>query len=68
MPNFQRSLSAGDIETPQPVYQFVDTSISGVFDLVKGIPGTLYSVQIDNSLNSLPVFLQIFDNVAPTVG
>ena len=68
MQNFVRSAESENMESPQPVFVFQDTAISSTPDIVKGIPGTLYSVQVDNSNNSIPAFIQIFDNVAPTVG
>lgn len=67
MPNFVRGVSDGDMESPQPVFVFQDTGISSVPDIVKNIPGTLYSVQVDASSSLVPVFIQIFDASAGSV-
>jgi hypothetical protein len=57
-----------NIETPQPQIIFQDTAIGSTFDIVKGSGGTLLWLVLDNSLNTTPVFLQLFDNASPTVG
>jgi len=68
MPNFIRGVSEIASESPQPVFVFQDTAISGSPDIVKSIPGTLFSIQVDARLSTVPVFIQIFDNLTPVVG
>ena len=68
MTAFERGVVQENIESPQPIFVFNDTSLGSTFDIVKSSGGTLFWAQIDNSLNSVPVFLQLFDNASPTVG
>src|ERR1700674_5054060 len=65
---FERGVVQENIESPQPLVLFQNTAMSAIVDVVKASPGTLFWIQIDNSLNTTPVFLQLFDNASPTVG
>ena len=50
--------------------QAVQTSATAAIDTLKATSGTLYKVEIDNSANSVAVFVKLYNNSggAPTVG
>lgn len=53
---------------PFGVNTFIDTNLGGTADQnIRAGATTVYQVRIDNSANASIVYLQIFDNTAPTV-
>jgi hypothetical protein len=67
MTDFLRSVSSENIESPQPVFLFQDTAASSNPVAVSASGGLLYYIVCDNSLNNIPVFIELYDAVVGAV-
>ena len=62
-----RLVSEIDVESPQPVFLFQDTAASSNPVAVSTSGGLLYYIVCDNSLNNVPVFIELYDAVVGAV-